>query len=75
MGDARKAGDCVVRAADRNFLLDSVLGWTIDLPCNMYQLPPYDFALCLDLQLFLLHKIQRLSEMKRKYKEDPSDPY
>lgn len=31
----------------------------------MYQLPPYDFALYLDLQLLLLHKIQRKANTKK----------
>lgn len=44
-------------------------------PGNIYQVPPYDSALCLDLRLLLLHKIQRLLEVKRKYKEDLSDPH
>lgn len=44
-------------------------------PCNMYQLPPHSSALCLDLWLLLLHKIQRLLQVEREYKEDLSDPH
>lgn len=76
MGGARRVGDRVVRAADRDVRkLGSVLGGTAALPvtCTIFHrmtLPPvwtYSFYCCI--------KYKGFSEVKRNYKEDPFDPF